>query len=86
MNPEVFRDLLDVHAGLTVLSNAHNVVTELGRVGLGHSNILPGRPPGQARSDVTYSCSSPFSIAEGFDVISDEGGGYQLWGYLGETS
>ncbi|WP_396641659.1 GIY-YIG nuclease family protein, partial [Microbacterium sp.] len=38
---------------------AHDVITELGRVGLGHSNILPGHPRGQARSDVTYSCSSP---------------------------
>ena len=59
VNTEVFRDLLDRHSGLAVLSDANDVVTELARVGLGHSNILPGRPPGQARSDVTYSCSSP---------------------------
>ncbi len=35
------------------------IVTELARVRLGHSNILPGPSLGQARSDVTYSCSSP---------------------------
>src|SRR5690606_3819718 len=56
---EVFRDLLDRDSRLAVLSDAHHVVTELARVRLGHSSILPGRPPGQASSDVTYSCSSP---------------------------
>ena len=38
---------------------AHEIVTELGRVGLGRSNILPSRPPRQARTDVTYRCRSP---------------------------
>lgn len=59
VNPEVVRDLLDRHSGLTAPRDTHHVITELARIGLGHSNILPGRPPGQARSDVTYSCSSP---------------------------
>src|SRR5690606_33184617 len=59
VHPEVSRDLPDRHSGLAVTRDAHDVISELGGIGLGHSNILPGRPPGQARSDVTYSCSSP---------------------------
>lgn len=47
MDAEVFRDLLDRHSGLTAPRNAHDVVTELARVGLWHSNILPG-PPSRA--------------------------------------
>lgn len=27
-----------------------------------------------------------FIKADGFDLINDEGGGYQLWGYLGEIA
>lgn len=61
---EVFRDLLDRDSGLAVLSDAHDVVTEFTRVGLGHSNILPGPPRGQARSHVTYSCSSPVRVRD----------------------
>lgn len=30
----------------------------------GHSNILPGSPRGQARSDVTHSCSSPSPLPQ----------------------
>lgn len=40
-------DPLDCHAGLTVLRDAHHVVAELLRIGLGHDGILPG-PPSQA--------------------------------------
>ena len=44
MDTEVLRDLLDRHSGIAILSDANDVVTELTRVGLGHSNILPGSP------------------------------------------
>ncbi|WP_142122300.1 zinc-binding dehydrogenase [Rarobacter faecitabidus] len=37
--------MLDRDSRFTVPRDAHNVVTELGRVRLGHSNILPGQPP-----------------------------------------
>ena len=53
------RDLLDRDSGLAVPRDADHVVTELGGIGLWHDAILPGHPPGQARSDVTYPCSSP---------------------------
>ena len=39
--------------------DAHNVITELGGIGLGHDASLLGRPPGQANSDATHPCSSP---------------------------
>ncbi len=59
MDPEVVRDLLDRHAGLAVPCDTDHVITELTRVRLGHSNILPAHPAGQANSDVTYPCSRP---------------------------
>ncbi|MHA7862085.1 primase C-terminal domain-containing protein [Tessaracoccus sp. Y36] len=61
MDSEVFGDLFDRHSGFTVPSDTNDVVAELVRVGLGHDGILPDLPHswGQARSDVTYSCSRP---------------------------
>ncbi|WP_426625956.1 Imm27 family immunity protein [Leifsonia sp. McL0607] len=59
MDTEVFRDLLDRHSRFTTPRDTHDVVTELGGIGLGHDAILPGCPLGQARSDVTYPCSRP---------------------------
>src|SRR5699024_11322032 len=57
VDPEVFRDLLDRRSGLTVAGNAHDVVTELARVGLSHNNILPG-PPSRA-SQIRCHLSMP---------------------------
>ncbi|MEP6295805.1 MAG: DUF6716 putative glycosyltransferase, partial [Ilumatobacter sp.] len=45
------------------LGDSHDIVAELLRVWLRHSNILPGPPRGQARSDVTEPCSSPKACA-----------------------
>lgn len=59
MDPEVGRDLLDGHPGLATPGDAHDVLTELARIRLGHNDILPGRPSGQPNSDVTYRCSRP---------------------------
>src|SRR5699024_3711130 len=44
MDTEVGGDLLESHTVFTGLGDADNVVAELLGVGLGHSNILPGRP------------------------------------------
>ncbi|MFS8105082.1 hypothetical protein LFM09_49095 [Lentzea alba] len=49
MNPEILRDLLDRHTGLTVTGDPHNIVAELLRVGLGHSDILPAHHHGKPR-------------------------------------
>lgn len=62
MYPEVLGDLLDRHSGLPLPGNANHVITELARVGLRHSNILPGHLR-QAISDVTYPCSSPLRLS-----------------------
>ena len=40
-------DLLDRHSGLPTASNPNDIVTELARVGLRHSNTLPGPPHGK---------------------------------------
>jgi hypothetical protein len=40
VNPEVLRNLLDRHSGIPVASHANDIVTELTRIRLGHSNIL----------------------------------------------
>src|ERR1051326_8442710 len=51
VHTEVLGDLLDRHPRLTVAGNPNHIVTELARVGLGHSDILPAlywsktRPP-----------------------------------------
>src|SRR5699024_3090116 len=44
VDTEVGGDLLESHTVFTVLSDADNVVAELLGIGLGHNNILPGRP------------------------------------------
>ena len=70
----IFRDLLNRHSGLTIPRDAHDVVTELGGVGLWHNDILPGHPPGQARSNVTHPCSRPHlvvGLAQSRSPLSD---------------
>ncbi|GHJ08766.1 hypothetical protein TPA0907_31330 [Micromonospora humidisoli] len=47
MDSEVLRDLLDGHARVTVTGHPHDVIAELTRVGLGHSNILPAHRQGK---------------------------------------
>ncbi|WP_170127509.1 hypothetical protein [Kineococcus rhizosphaerae] len=42
MDAEVGGDLLQCHAGVAVSGDAHDVVSVLAGVGLGHSDILPG--------------------------------------------
>lgn len=64
MHAEVGRDLLDGHSGFATTRDAHDIVTELARIRLGHNEILPGRPPGQPNSDVTYRCGRPISTLE----------------------
>ncbi len=51
--------LLDRHARAAVPRDPHDVLAELFRIGLGHSDILPTCPAGQASSDVTRSCGRP---------------------------
>jgi len=53
MDTEVVGDLLERDAAFTAAGDADRVVSELFGIGLGHSNIVPGRPEEQARSDVT---------------------------------
>ena len=69
MNREVGGDLLDRHPVLAVTGDPHDILTELSGVGPGHSNILPARPPGQANSDVTCSCSRPNKLL--FQVLTE---------------
>ncbi|GAA2451316.1 hypothetical protein GCM10010388_45910 [Streptomyces mauvecolor] len=59
MDTEVGGHLLDRHARAAVPRDPHDVLAELFRIRLGHSDILPTRPTGQASSDVTRSCSRP---------------------------
>lgn len=59
MDPEASRHLLDRHSELTTPRDTHNIVTKLARERLGHDAILPGHPPGQARSNVTYRAAAP---------------------------
>ena len=59
VNTEIFRDLLDRHSGFTVARDEYDIATELVRVRLRRNNILPGRPIGPAKSDITYPCSNP---------------------------
>ncbi|MCM2428713.1 hypothetical protein [Streptomyces sp. RKAG337] len=62
MDSEVGGHLLDRHTRTTVPRNPHDVLAELFRIRLGHSDILPTRPTGQARSDVTRSCGRPLLV------------------------
>ncbi|WP_084813237.1 TIR domain-containing protein [Gordonia sp. CNJ-863] len=39
---------------------------------MGTAGILPGRPAGQARSDVTYSCTSPDFVQDRLGLQVDE--------------
>ncbi|MFE6889262.1 DUF5710 domain-containing protein [Streptomyces sp. NPDC057694] len=57
MDPEVGGHLLDRYARAAVPRDPHDVLAELLRIRLGHSDILPTRPTGQASSDVIRSCS-----------------------------
>lgn len=59
VDTEVSGHLLDRHTRTAIPRDPHDVLAELFRIGLGHSDILPTRPTGQASSDVTRSCSSP---------------------------
>jgi hypothetical protein len=59
MNFEVGGHLLDRHTRTAVPRAPHKVLAELLRIRLGHSDILPARPTGQASSDVTRSCDRP---------------------------
>ncbi|MBF6240311.1 XRE family transcriptional regulator [Nocardia otitidiscaviarum] len=44
MHPEIGGDLFEGHTVIAVTRDAHDIVAELTRVGLGHSDILPARP------------------------------------------
>ncbi|WP_141880410.1 DUF6112 family protein [Homoserinimonas aerilata] len=83
MDTEIFRDLLDRHTRLTAPRDAHDVITELSRIGLRHDAILPGQPSGLARSDVTYSCSSPARagvfVALGAAILAGGGVTWMNW-------
>ncbi|MFC9628310.1 hypothetical protein ACFTY8_03270 [Streptomyces mirabilis] len=46
----------ELHEGFR---DPHDILAELFRIRLGHSDILPTRPTGQASSDVTRSCGRP---------------------------
>ena len=71
MDPEVFRDLRECHARFTVSGYPDHIVAELLRIRLRHDSH-PSRPTlGQARSDVTYTCSSPVSPLQ-FSVLASE--------------
>ncbi|MFJ3630896.1 hypothetical protein [Streptomyces sp. NPDC090112] len=59
MDSEVGGHLLDRHTWGAVSRDPHDVLAELFRIGLGHSDILPTCPTGQASSDVTRSCGRP---------------------------
>src|SRR3954471_3923999 len=59
MDSEVGGHLLDRHTRPAVPGDPHDVLAELFRIRLGHSDILPTRPTGQASSDVTRSCGRP---------------------------
>lgn len=51
--------LPDRHTRAAVSRDSHDVLSELFRIGLWQSDILPTRPTGQASSDVTRSGSRP---------------------------
>jgi len=59
VDPEIRRDSLERDTVGPAPSDLHDVVAELLWEWLGHSNILPGLPSGQARSDVTPPRGSP---------------------------
>lgn len=59
MDSEVGSHLLDRHARTPVPRDTDDILAELFRIRLGHSDILPTRPAGQASSDVTRSCGRP---------------------------
>ncbi|MGW0969945.1 M20/M25/M40 family metallo-hydrolase [Streptomyces sp. NPDC002516] len=64
MDSEVLGHLLDRHPRAAVPRDPHDVLAELFRIRLGHSDILPTRPTGQASSDVTRSCGRPQAVAK----------------------
>ncbi|MBB5866629.1 tetratricopeptide (TPR) repeat protein [Allocatelliglobosispora scoriae] len=72
MHAEVIGDLLNRHAGITVLRDPHDIVTELTGVGLGHSDILPACPQGKpsrmspiGAADPEYLDSGPRAVFHG---------------------
>ncbi|MFE6946676.1 IS3 family transposase [Streptomyces chartreusis] len=62
MDSEVGGHLLDRHTRAAVPRDSHDVLAELFRIGLGHSEILPTRPTGQASSDVTDRAADPITV------------------------
>jgi hypothetical protein len=59
VDPEVGGYLLDRHARTAIPRDPYDILAELLRIRLGHSDILPTRPTGQASSDVTRSRNRP---------------------------
>ena len=59
MDPEIGGDLLEGHTRGALTGDPDHVLTELFGIGLRHGNILSAHPAGQAKSDVTRSCSRP---------------------------
>jgi len=53
MDPEVPSDLLQRRLGIPTSSNPNNILSELSRQRLRHSDILSARSPGPDRSAVT---------------------------------
>lgn len=68
MDSEVGSYLLDRHARTAVPRDPHDILAELFRIRLWHSDILPTRPTGQASSDVTRSCGRPARFAADSDI------------------
>lgn len=62
VNTEVIRDLFHRHSGLTVPCDAHDVITELARVGLGHSNILQAHPSGKPHQMSPTHAADPCAL------------------------
>lgn len=73
VDPEILRDLSQGHTRLTGSGDPNHVVAELLGVRLGHSNILPARPTGQANSDVSYPCSSPHGACREVYAVREVG-------------
>ncbi|MBB5874641.1 hypothetical protein F4553_008075 [Allocatelliglobosispora scoriae] len=68
MHAEVIGDLLNRHAGITVLRDPHDIVTELTGVGLGHSDILPACPQGKPSRMSPIGAADPSGAASAHEV------------------
>jgi hypothetical protein len=75
MDADVLRDLLQINIRTTVASDPHNVVAELLRIRLRHSDILPAPAKRLGRSVVTYPCSR--LIFNTNEVLTDDA--YTRW-------